>query len=96
MEELLNRWDENIQRRLRDLDDFFKLSCDIYRQIEVSYVYKDGERKQELIADLKPLREWIYTSNYPSLGWVLYYSQRIDQLRKLAELYQKDALKERT
>ncbi len=94
MEKLLNRWDENIPRRSRDLDVYFELSRDIYRQIETSYVYKDGERKQELIADLKPLREWIYTSNNLSLGWVLYYSQRIDQLRKLTELYQKDAPKD--
>ena len=94
IEELLNRWDENIPSRSRDLDVYFELSRDIYRQIEESYVNKDGEQRQELIADLKPLREWIYTSNYHSLGWVLYHSQRIDQLRRLTELYQKDAPKD--
>lgn len=71
MEELLKRWDENVPSRSRDLDVYFELSRDIYRQIEASYINKDGEQRQELIADLKPLREWIYTSNYPSFGWVL-------------------------
>ena len=94
MEELLKRWDENVPSRSRELDVYFELSRDIYRLIEASYVNKDGEQRQELIADLKPLREWIYTSNYPSLGWVLYHSQRIDQLRRLTELYQKDAPKD--
>lgn len=94
MEELLNRWDEKIPSRSRDLDVYFELSRDIYRQIEASYVNKDGEQRQELIADLKPLREWIYTSNYPSFGWVLYHSQRIDQLRRLIDIYQKDAPKD--
>lgn len=94
MAELLNRWDDNIPSRSRELDAYFELSRDIYRQIEASYVNKDGDQMQDLIADLKPLREWIYTSNYPSLGWVLYHSQRIDLLKRLAELFQKDAPKD--
>ena len=94
MEELLSRWDENNSSRSRELDVYFELSRDIYRQIEASYVNKDGEVRQEMIADLETLREWIYTSNYPSFGWVLYHSQRIDQLRRLIELFQKDAPKD--
>lgn len=94
MEELLKRWDENIPSRSRELDVYFELSRDIYRQIEASFVNKDGEQRQELIADLKPLREWIYISNYSSFGWLLYHSQRIDQLRRLIELYQKDVPKD--
>ena len=40
---------------------------------------------------LEPLTQWIYESHYPSFGWLQYHSQRMTQLRRLIELYQKNA-----
>lgn len=91
MEELLNRWDENIPRRSRDLEVYFELSRDIYRQIESSYINRHEDRQRDLYDDLEPLRQWIYDYHHNSLGWVLYHSQRMTQLRRLLELYQKNA-----
>ena len=91
MENLLNKWEENIPSRSRDLDVYFELSHDIYRQIETSYINSREERQRELPPSLEPLRQWIYESHYSSFGWVLYHSQRMAQLRRLIELYQKNA-----
>lgn len=91
MEELLNRWDENLPSRSRDLDVYFELSRDIYRQIESSYINSREEQQRKLLVGLEPLTQWIYESHYPSFGWLLYHSQRMTQLRRLIELYQKNA-----
>ena len=93
MEQLLTRWEENVQRRSRDFDVYFELSRDIYRHIERSYINSREERQRELFEDLESLSQWIYDNHDFSLGGLLYHSQRMTQLRRIIELYQKDASK---
>lgn len=93
------RWDENIFQREREWNAFGGLSQQIYVQIAGSHVNGNDEGKDEklhkIIAELEPLRLWIYESNRPySLLGFLYHSQRMIQLRNVVELYQKDAPKD--
>ena len=92
-----SEWDESIERRSEEWNAYLDMSRGIYGMIDVSISQNQDEydRIQRVHERLKPLRDWFYMMppSYSFL-WMLYYSQRMNQLRWLIELYQKDASKE--
>lgn len=91
VEAKLFEWEGTIQRRIEEWNKYIRLSREIYEMIESS-IGKDDIEKYRRVADgLMPLRKWINYDVYPSsFIWLLYHNQRMAQLRRIVELYQKD------
>lgn len=92
IESELPKWDDSIQRRTDEWSRYIDLSRNIYNRIEGSINQDDIESKKRSFDELEPLRRWIFNGDHPySFVWVLYHSQRMTQLRRMAELYGKGA-----
>lgn len=94
-----SEWDKFIEKRIDEWNTFLAVSHNVYGVIDASINrnQNDFDRMQRAYDGLWPLRRWlIETPPTYSFLWMLYYSQRMTQLRRLIELYQKNAPKEVT
>lgn len=90
LERLLSVWNDRILRQTDQWNGFFETGRNIANIINASIRYEETETYNRARVGIEPLMQWVnYRDDSYTFTYVAYFSQRMLQLRKLVELYQK-------
>ncbi len=94
IERNLSMWNERISRQANQWNVFFETGRNIAYLINASIRNENTEAYHNATEGIEPLLQWVnYREDSYTFTYVAYFSQRMSQLRKLIELYQKGASK---
>ena len=95
LKSILTEWNERISRQADRWNGFFEIGRNIAYIINASIRNEDADTFHKATEGIGPLMQWVnYRDDSYTFTYVAYFSQRMLQLRKLVELYQKGASKQ--
>ena len=94
LESNLLMWNERISQQANQWSIFFEIARNIAYIINASVRNGNNEVYHHAIDGIEPLMQWVnYREDSYTFTYVVYFSQRMLQLRKLIELYRKETSK---